>query len=110
MKYKHRSKYGLENIKIAHFARALGHPARISILRLLAGSGTCSFNEIAAELPLALSTVSQHLAELKRSGLIKGSPAPPNVNYSISNKEWKEARKYFKEFTREVSGKNNNLK
>ena len=92
--------YPGEDIKLARFAKALGHPARIAILRHLASLETCCFNEISKELPLANSTVSQHLTELKKAGLIQGSIEPPRVQYCINYENWKIARKYFKEFTR----------
>ncbi|MZP55739.1 MAG: helix-turn-helix domain-containing protein, partial [Bacteroidales bacterium] len=60
--------YTQEDIKIARFAKALGHPARIAILRHLASLDTCRFTDISNELNLANSTVYQHLAELKRAG------------------------------------------
>jgi DNA-binding transcriptional ArsR family regulator len=86
-------------VKIARFAKALGHPARIAILRHLASLETCRFTEISNEFPLANSTVSQHLAELKKAGLIQGSIEPPKYQYCINYENWKLVRKYFKEFT-----------
>lgn len=93
-------KYPPEDVKIARFAKALGHPARIAILRHLASLETCCFNEISKEIPLADSTVSQHLSELKNAGLIQGSFDPPRVQYCINYENWKIARKYLKEFTK----------
>ncbi len=58
--------------RLAEFANALSHPARISILKLLAKRNTCICGEIVEELPLAQSTVSQHLKALKACGLVKG--------------------------------------
>ena len=92
--------YTEKDVKLARFAKALGHPARIAILRHLASLETCCFNEISKELPLADSTVSQHLTELKKAGLIQGSIEPPRVKYCINYKNWKRARKYFKELTK----------
>jgi ArsR family transcriptional regulator len=90
--------YSEKDIKLARFAKALSHPARITILRHLASLNTCCFNEISRELPIADSTVSQHMTELKDAGLIQGSFEPPNVKYCINQKNWKLARKYFKKF------------
>lgn len=60
-------------IRLAEMAKALAHPARIAIMEyLLRNSGTCVCGDIVAELPLAQSTVSQHLKVLKDAGLIKG--------------------------------------
>ncbi len=99
-------KFTREDIKLAGFAKALSHPARIAILRHLASLETCCFNEISKELPLADSTVSQHLTELKKAGLIQGNFEPPKVKYCINYQNWKLARKYFKEFTRIQVAKN----
>lgn len=95
-----KSKYADEDIIIARFAKALGHPARIAILRHLASLHTCRFTDISNELSLANSTVYQHLAELKKAGLIQGSIDPPKLQYCINYENWKLVRKYFKEFAR----------
>lgn len=95
-----KEKYSKEDIRLAMFAKALSHPARISILKHLASMDTCCFNEISKEVPLADSTVSQHLAELKKAGLIKGSIEPPKVKYCINYENWKLARRQFKEFSK----------
>lgn len=95
-----KGKYSKEDIMLAGFAKALAHPARIAILRHLANMETCFFNEVSKEIPLADSTVSQHMTELKRAGLIQDSFDPPRIRYYINVKNWKLARKYFKEFTK----------
>ncbi|MCJ7449292.1 MAG: metalloregulator ArsR/SmtB family transcription factor [Bacteroidales bacterium] len=95
-----KEKYAREDIRLARYAKALAHPARIAILRHLASLDNCCFNEISKELPLADSTVSQHMNELKDAGLIQGSFKPPRVQYCINTENWKQARKYFKEFTK----------
>lgn len=68
---------------LARLAKALGHPARIAIIRLLARRETCVCGEIVAELPLAQSTVSQHLKVLKEAGLIRGDVDGPRVCYCL---------------------------
>ena len=93
MKASNKNTYTPEDIKLARFAKALSHPARIAILRHLASLETCCFNEISKELPLADSTVSQHMTELKNAGLIQGSFEPPRVQYCINYENWKAARK-----------------
>lgn len=90
--------YPSGDLKIARFAKALGHPARIAILRHLASLDTCRFTDISNELSLANSTVYQHLAELKRAGLIQGCIDPPNLQYCINYENWKLLRKHFKDF------------
>ena len=74
---------GEADAKLAELAKALGHPARVAIVRLLARRETCVCGEIVDELPLAQSTVSQHLAQLKRAGLIRGEVDGPRVCYCL---------------------------
>lgn len=69
--------------ELAAFAKALGHVARVQILRLLLRRGTCICGEIVDELPLAQSTVSQHLKVLKEAGLIRGDVDGPRVCYCV---------------------------
>ena len=91
-------KYSEEDIRLARFAKALGHPARITIIRHLASLDSCCFNEVSRELPIADSTVSQHMTELKDAGLIQGEFEPPRVKYCINNKNWAEAKKLLGDF------------
>lgn len=74
----------LADDELAGLAKALGHPARVKIVRLLARRGRCVCGEIVAELPLAQSTVSQHLKILKEGGLIRGEVDGPRVCYCLS--------------------------
>jgi ArsR family transcriptional regulator len=69
--------------ELALYAKALGHPARVQILRLLVRRTSCVCGEIVDELPLAQSTVSQHLKVLKEAGLIRGDIDGPRVCYCI---------------------------
>lgn len=78
--------------KLAKYAKALGHPARIAILKLLINKQACICGDIVDELPLSQSTVSQHLKELKEAGLIKGDIDGAKVCYCIDEKEWKTAQ------------------
>jgi len=72
--------------ELAEFAKAIGHPARVQILRLLARKTGCVCGEIVEELPLAQSTVSQHLKILKECKLIRGDVDGPRVCYCIEPK------------------------
>ncbi len=92
------NRYTEKDIRLARIAKTLSHPARLAIIRYIASTGNCFFNEISQELPLAGSTVSQHLTELKNEGLIKSRAYPPNVRYSINPENWKLARKHLKKF------------
>jgi len=71
------------NEQLARLAKALGHPARVAIIRLLLRRDACMCGEIVDELPLAQSTVSQHLKQLKEAGLIRGELDVPRVCYCV---------------------------
>jgi len=101
-----KEQFSKDDIRLARYAKALAHPARIAILRHLSSLETCCFNEISKELPLADSTVSQHMTELKDAGLIQGSFEPPKVQYCINYENWRAARKCLKEFTKMKVAKN----
>lgn len=72
--------------QIARLAKALAHPARIAILDYLSKTDSCICGDIVNELPLAQATVSQHLKELKKAGLIKGNIEGASVCYCIDEK------------------------
>lgn len=78
---------------LAMLTKALGHPARIAILQFLIEKKACVCGDIVDELPLSQSTVSQHLNELKKVGLIKGDIEGPSVCYCIDEKVWNRAKK-----------------
>ena len=80
---------------LANFAKAFSHPARIAILKVLAQKNECICGEIVEILPLAQSTVSQHLKELKNAGLIDGSIDGPRSCYCIN---WNAFQKFSTEF------------
>jgi predicted transcriptional regulator len=90
--------YTLDNESLARFAKAMGHPARITILQFLASLDSCYFGDIHNELPIAKATVSQHLKELKEAGLIQGEIETPKVKYCINQENWEKARAYFETF------------
>jgi ArsR family transcriptional regulator len=83
MAYRKDTEFTEADQRIAETAKALGHPARIAILRVLAERGTCICGEIVEVLPLAQSTVSQHLKALKEAGLIQGEIEGPRTCYCI---------------------------
>lgn len=72
----------------ARFAKALGHPVRIAILGLLNSQSCCYHGDMAEELPIAKSTLSQHLKELKGAGLIQGDITPPTTKYCINRENF----------------------
>lgn len=78
--------------ELARLAWAIAHPARVQIVRLLIGREACVCGEIVDCLPLAQSTVSQHLKILKESGLIQGEVDGPKVCYCINPKQLKRLK------------------
>jgi len=90
--------YTTGQVKLARFTKALGHPARIKILEILAQQECCYSGNIADEFPIALSTLSQHLKELKKSGLIQGEINPPRIKYCINKENWDLAKKLLTSF------------
>jgi len=87
--------YSLEAETLAKFAKALGHPTRLIILKYLSNQSCCYTGDLVEELPLAQSTISQHLKELKEAGLINGEVTPPRIRYCINQKNWLQAKKMF---------------
>ncbi len=75
--------YSEEELLIAKFAKALSHPARVAIIQLLLQKQSCICGDIVEDLPIAQSTVSQHLKELKESGLIKGNIDGASICYCV---------------------------
>jgi ArsR family transcriptional regulator len=69
---------------LAAMAKALGHPVRVRILRLLAARRACMTGELVAELPLAQSTISEHLRILREAGLVQGEIEGPRTSYCVS--------------------------
>ncbi|MEM7436676.1 MAG: metalloregulator ArsR/SmtB family transcription factor [Myxococcota bacterium] len=80
------------DVELASLARALGHPARVRILRFLAARNTCVCGEIVHELDLAQSTVSQHLKVLKEVDLVQGEIDGPRVCYCLSPRTMRRLR------------------
>jgi ArsR family transcriptional regulator len=94
--------FGTRENKVADLAKALAHPARVAILEFLSRQNSCMCGDIVDHLPLSQSTVSQHLAELKRAGLIKGEIEGPRVCYCIDQAAWNEARQILTRFLTHV--------
>jgi DNA-binding transcriptional ArsR family regulator len=103
MAFNKKESFTQKEQDLASFAKAMAHPARIAILKVLAQHNECLCGEIVNVLPLAQSTVSQHLKELKKAGLINGVIDGPRSCYCIN---WKA----FEKFNNEISLLFNNLK
>jgi len=80
--------------RIARYSKALGHPVRVFIMDFLVKNAEkcCYSGDMAEELPIARSTLSQHLSELKAAGLIQGEINPPYIKYCINKTGWAEAK------------------
>ena len=89
--------FSVKDNRVARYAKALSHPARIAILKLLIKKQACICGDIVDELPLSQSTVSQHLKELKEAGLIKGDIDGAKVCYCIDEEEWQRAKQSLNE-------------
>ena len=85
--------------KLVDTFRGLGHPARLKIMQVLAQRGTCICSDVVDELPLAQSTVSQHLKVLKDAGLVAGRIAGPSVCYGIAPGAVESLAKSMTQFT-----------
>ncbi|MES2520521.1 MAG: winged helix-turn-helix domain-containing protein [Bacteroidota bacterium] len=90
--------YTEKDEKLAQYAKAMGHPVRIFILQFLDTQCSCFAGDISEQLPIAKSTVSQHLTALKEAGLIQGTITPPTIKYCINKSNWEEAKELFKVF------------
>lgn len=95
MAYSKAEHFEEKDIALARFAKALGHPARVAIIRLLSKQEACYCGDLVNELPIAQATVSQHLKELKDAGLIEGEITPPKVRYCINKENYELARNLF---------------
>ncbi len=84
--------FSVKDNRLAVFAKALSHPARVAIIRLLIKKQSCICGDIVDEIPLSQSTISQHLKELKNAGLIKGEIDGTKVCYCLDVESWLQAR------------------
>lgn len=90
---------------VANLLKAMGHPARMTILDCLSKADALTCGDIVNELPLAQSTVSQHLKELKTAGIINSEAEGASMYYYINEKAVKKLQKYFVKFARKVEKK-----
>jgi len=91
------TEFDTETEQLALFAKALAHPTRITILKHLEKQSCCFTGDLVDVLPIAQSTVSQHLKELINAGLIQGEIKPPRIKYCINKENWEKASQLFKE-------------
>ena len=100
--------YQGHDLEVALLAKALGHPARIAILKYLVKQDKCVNSDLVEELGLAQSTVSQHLKELKNAGLIQGTVTGSSMNYCVNQEQWEKAKTLILDlFDKEIDKWNN---
>ena len=80
---------------MARFAKAMGHPIRMYVLELLSKQSCCYSGDLTEVLPIAKSTLSQHMKELKDTGLIQGEIEGPKIKYCLNQENWKVAQSLF---------------
>jgi DNA-binding transcriptional ArsR family regulator len=91
-------KFTEEQNQIASLAKVLGHPARIAILQHIVKMDSCICGDLVQEIGLAQPTISQHLKELKNSGIIKGNIEGTSVCYCIDQENWTKIGNTFDSF------------
>lgn len=97
-----KKQFTVEQEAIARIAKVLAHPVRISILQMLATQQCCYHGDMSEIIPVAKSTLSQHLKELREAGLIQGEITPPTVKYCINQENWQIAKTLFGSFFKDI--------
>ncbi|MBX7153341.1 MAG: metalloregulator ArsR/SmtB family transcription factor [Bacteriodetes bacterium] len=95
--------YTKKDVRMAELLKAVAHPARIAVIRLLAKKNTCTCGEIVEQLPIAQATVSQHIKALKDSGVITGKEEGASVIYSLNLKAIEEVDTLLDTFLTKIS-------
>ena len=83
--------------QLARMAKALGHPIRVYVVEFLSKQTCCYSGDLTDVLPIAKSTLSQHLKELKNAGLIQGEIEGTKIKYCLNEENWDLAKQVFKE-------------
>ena len=95
--------FNANQIKAAEFAKAIAHPARIAILEILSRTNACYCGDITEELPLAQSTISQHLKALKKAGIIKGEVEGVKTCYCFDEENLPEFKTIMESLIQTIS-------
>ncbi len=103
MAYSKQELFSKQLQDCAELYKALGHPARLAILKYLAEAKTCITGDLAEELPLGRTTVNQHLKELKDSGLITGTTEGVKTCYCLNVEKIRELKKVSENFMNEIN-------
>ena len=101
-----KKEFSEEQVKLSRIAKALGHPVRIAIMQMLANQSCCYHGDMSEVIPVAKSTLSQHLNELKDAGLIQGEFTPPTIKYCINKENWESIRDMLEAFIYQIEPKN----
>ena len=100
-----KQEFGKKRQLLARYAHAFSHPARISILKVLSKRESCNCNDLVELLPLSQSTVSQHLKELKNSGLINGTVKGTSSIYTLNRNGLNEFEHEFKKMIKSIKNR-----
>lgn len=100
-----KKSFTAEQERLARIAKALAHPVRIAILQMLATQECCYHGDMSEVIPVAKSTLSQHLKELKDAELIQGEITLPSIKYCINQENWDLAKSMFGSFFKEIKMK-----
>jgi ArsR family transcriptional regulator, arsenate/arsenite/antimonite-responsive transcriptional repressor len=103
MTFSKKEHFDNEANEIALIAKALSHPARIAILKYLAKEKKCISGDITGEIPLSRTTVSQHLQELKKAGIIHGEIDGNKINYCLCGDTIEKITSIFERFLNEIN-------
>ena len=95
MAYSKKEEFPDQDLRLAEIAKALSHPARIIILRILNEMNSCMVGSLVDQLPISQSTVSQHMKEVKKAVMIIGEIDGPKVCYCINKEELTKTKKAF---------------
>ena len=97
MTYKNQKVISDRQTQLARIAKALGHPIRVYVIEFLSKQTCCYSGDLTEALPIAKSTLSQHLKELKNAGLIQGEIEGTKIKYCLNQENWILAKRVFKE-------------
>ena len=100
MTYKNQKVISDRQTQLARIAKALGHPIRVYVIEFLSKQTCCYSGDLTEALPIAKSTLSQHLKELKNAGLIQGEIEGTKIKYCLNQENWELAKRVFKELIR----------
>jgi len=97
MTYKNQKVISERQNQLARLAKALSHPIRVYVVEFLSKQTCCYSGDLTEVLPIAKSTLSQHLKELKNAGLIQGEIEGTKIKYCLNQENWELAKRVFKE-------------